>query len=61
MQDLDSAVLYALLQLRGEAKVLKLEKKASIKRLPWLLMGLASNKSRYEVIAYICSGKIVPR
>ena len=61
MQDLDSAVLYALLQLRGEAKVLKLEKKASIKRLPWLLMGLASNKSCYKVIAYVCSGKIVLR
>ena len=30
---LDSAVLYALLRLRGEAKALKLEKKASMKRL----------------------------
>ena len=44
MQD-DSAVLYALLRLRGEAKALKLEKKASMKCLSWLLMGLASNKS----------------
>ena len=34
----DSAVLYALLRLRGEARVLKLEKKASMKRLSWLLM-----------------------
>ena len=54
----DSAVLYALLQLRGEARALKLEKKASMKRLSWVL---ASNKSCYEVIAYACSGKIVPR
>ena len=38
-QDLDSAVLYALLRLRGEATALTLEKKASMKRLPWLLMG----------------------
>ena len=35
----DSAVLYALLRLRGEARALKLEKKASMKRLFWLLMG----------------------
>ena len=34
----DSAVLYALLQLRGKARALKLEKKASMKRLSWLLM-----------------------
>ena len=34
----DSAVLYALLQLRGEARALKLEKKASLKRLSRLLM-----------------------
>jgi len=34
----DSAVLYALLWLRGEAKALKLEKKTSMKRLSWLLM-----------------------
>ena len=47
----DSAVMYALLRLRGEARTLKLEKKASMKRLSWLLMGwvLASNKSCYEV------------
>ena len=32
MQDLVSAVLYALLLLRGEATALKLEKKASMKR-----------------------------
>ena len=38
MQD-NSAVLYALLRLRGEAKALKLEKKLSMKRLSWLLMG----------------------
>ena len=31
MQDLDSAVLYALLRLRGEATAIKLEKKASMK------------------------------
>ena len=36
----DSAVLYALLWLRGEAKALKLEKKTSMKRLSWLLMGI---------------------
>ena len=55
MQD-DSAVLYALLRLRGEAKVLKLEKKkASMKCLSWLLMGFG-NKSYYKVIVYICSG-----
>ena len=30
MQDLDSAVLYALLRLRGEVKALKLKKKKSI-------------------------------
>ena len=35
----DSAVLYGLLRLRGEARALKLEKKASMKRLSWLLMG----------------------
>ena len=35
----DSAVLYALLRLRGEARALKLEKKASMKRLFRLLMG----------------------
>ena len=40
MQDV-SAVLYALLRLRGEVKALKLEKKASVKYLSWLLMGLA--------------------
>ena len=34
MQDLDSAILYALLLLRGEATALKLEKKASMKRYP---------------------------
>ena len=38
MQD-DSAMLYALLRLRGEEKALKLEKKISMKRLSWLLMG----------------------
>jgi len=37
MQD-DSAMLYALLRLRGEEKALKLEKKPSLKRLSWLLM-----------------------
>ena len=37
-EDVDSAVLYASLLLRGEAKALKLEKKASRKRLSWLLM-----------------------
>ena len=57
MQDLDSAVFFALLRLKGEA--LKLEKKASMKRLSWLLMGF-DNKSCYEVIAYVCCGKIVP-
>ena len=31
--------------IRGKAKALKLEKKASMKHLSWLLMGLASNKS----------------
>ena len=36
----DSAVLYALLWLRGEAKALKLKKKTSMKRLSWLLMGI---------------------
>ena len=57
MQDLDSAVLYALVRLRGEAKALKLEKKASMKHLSWVL---ASNKLCYEVITYVCSGKIIP-
>ena len=38
MQDLDSAVFFALLRLKGEATALKLEKKASMKRLSWLLM-----------------------
>ena len=60
MQDLDSAVLYALLRLRGEATALKLEKKASTKFHPGYLKVLTSNKSCYEVIAYVCSGKIVP-
>ena len=50
MQD-DSAMLYALLRLRGETKALKLEKKASIKCLSWLLMGLASNKSCLQSIS----------
>ena len=36
VQSLDSAVLYAFLQLQGKATVLKHEKKA------WLFMGLAS-------------------
>ena len=40
MQDLDSAILYASCNLIwGEATVLKLEKKASMKHLSWLLMG----------------------
>ena len=39
VQGLDSAVLYAFLRLRGEATALKHEKKASMKRLSWLLMG----------------------
>ena len=39
MQDLDSAVFFALLRLKGEVTALKLEKKASMKRLSWLLMG----------------------
>ena len=39
VQDLDSAVLYALLWLWGEATALELKKKASMKRLSWLLMG----------------------
>ena len=39
MQDQDYAVLYALLQLRGKMTALKLEKKASMKRLSWLFMG----------------------
>ena len=56
----DSDMLCALLRLRGEARALKLEKKASMKRLFWLLMGFGKNKSCYEVIAYVCSGKIVP-
>jgi len=42
MEDLDSAVLYALLQLRSKATALKLEKKVSMKRLSWLLMGFGN-------------------
>ena len=42
MEDLDSAVLYALLQLRSKVTALKLEKKASMKRLSWLLMGFGN-------------------
>ena len=42
MEDLDSAVLYALLQLRSKATALKLEKKAPMKRLSWLLMGFGN-------------------
>ena len=42
MEDLDSAVLYALLRLRSKATALKLEKKASMKRLSWLLMGFGN-------------------
>ena len=61
MQDLDSAVFFALLRLKGEATALKLEKKASTKLYPGYLKVLASNESCYEVIAYVCSGKIVPR
>ena len=40
--------------------MLKHEKKAytCVKRYPGCLRVLASNKSCYEVIAYICSGKI---
>ena len=64
MQDLDSAMFYALLRLRGEATVLKLKKKAS-KCYPGYLRVLASNKSchstihgGYKVIAYVCSRKI---
>ena len=40
MQD-NSAVLYALLRLRGEEKALKLEKKLSMKGLFWLFMDFA--------------------
>ena len=51
MQDLDSAVLYALLWLRHEATALTLEKKAFMKLYPGYLRFLASNKSCYEIIA----------
>ena len=43
MQD-DSAVLCALLRLRGKVKVLKLEKKPSMKQ-PQLLMGFGNKPS----------------
>ena len=39
VQGLDSAVLYAFLRLRGEATVLKHDKKASMKHLCLYLMG----------------------
>jgi len=44
MQD-DFVVLYALLRLRGEVKVLKLEKKPSMKYLSQLLMGFGNKPS----------------
>ena len=37
---------------------LKLEKKAFMKCLSWLLIGFGKLKVVYEVIAYICSEKI---
>ena len=58
VQNLDSALLYAFLWLWGEAQVLKLEKKASMKHLSWLLIGLSCVT---KLIAYILSGKIVLR
>ena len=56
MHDLDPAVLYALLRLKGKAKALKLKKKMSMKHLSWLLLVLSCVT---KLIAYICNVKIV--
>ena len=62
VQDLNSAMLYALLWLWSKVTALKHEKKASMKCLSWLLVCFCQIiNCVYEVTAYICSGKIVPR